>query len=296
MLTCNEVLNLDSSGKIGRSLTAVGQTADGGRKSRHGVLLFSRNHQLSGFIGGSLNGKRGKSLSIGSGAEIDGKTVFDGEQSPPTVCLGRQARLQSPEFTKAPASRARTRRGLLHLAASSGPARYAVWAGAGHGVLPQFAKETVESGGQLGAAFGLGVLVFFGLPIASFIACVTIVGLLVGLSSLMLWFVIVFAAEVVVGGIVGQWIMGRDEEFWPFFRAHGGWCDRGAHRHQHAVHRILGRPGRGDLGHGRHFPGALSPAAADAGAQHSVYAVAAAEFAAAAAHHGGRHLVNVGGI
>jgi hypothetical protein len=29
--------------------------------------------------------------------------------------------------------------------------------------------------------------------------------------------VMLFAAEVVVGGIVGQWIMGRDDDFWPFF-------------------------------------------------------------------------------
>jgi hypothetical protein len=61
------------------------------------------------------------------------------------------------------------------------------------------------------------VLVFFGVLIAAIIACITIVGLLVGLSSLMLWLVMLMAAEVVVGGIVGQWIMGRSDEFWPFF-------------------------------------------------------------------------------
>jgi len=33
----------------------------------------------------------------------------------------------------------------------------------------------------------------------------------------MLWLVMMFAAVVVVGGIVGQWIMGRDDDFWPFF-------------------------------------------------------------------------------
>jgi len=85
------------------------------------------------------------------------------------------------------------------------------------GLMPKFATETVESAGQVGASFGLGVLVFFGVLIAAIIACITIVGLLVGLSSLMLWLVMLMAAEVVVGGIVGQWIMGRNDEFWPFF-------------------------------------------------------------------------------
>ena len=42
-------------------------------------------------------------------------------------------------------------------------------------------------------------------------------GLLVGLSSLMLWFVMLFASGLVVGGVVGQWIMGHTDEFWPFF-------------------------------------------------------------------------------
>jgi len=84
-------------------------------------------------------------------------------------------------------------------------------------LMPKFALEAVDSAGHIGASFGLGVLVFFGVFIASIIACITIVGMLVGISSLMLWLVMLFAAEVVVGGIVGQWIMGRDDDFWPFF-------------------------------------------------------------------------------
>src|SRR5258707_13469860 len=83
--------------------------------------------------------------------------------------------------------------------------------------MPKFAIETVDSAGHIGASFGLGVLVFFGVAIASIIACITVVGMLVGISSLMLWLVMLFASEVVVGGIVGQWIMGRDYEVLPLF-------------------------------------------------------------------------------
>jgi cytoskeletal protein CcmA (bactofilin family) len=209
----NQTFDLDSSGKIGRSLTAGGQTLTVDGKVGRDFLCFSETTTISGLIGGSVKG-RGKSMSIVSGAEIDGKTTFEGQQ-PPSV--SSDAKLASaPEFKKAE-----------HKAHERGGGYYIwriIWTGAFilfglvlAGLMPKFATETVESAGQIGASFGLGVLVFFGVFIASIIACVTIVGLLVGLSSLMMWFVMLFAAEVVVGGIVGQWIMGRADEFWPFF-------------------------------------------------------------------------------
>jgi len=213
VLSWSQTLELDSSGKIGRSLTAGGQalTIDG--KVGRDFLGFSETTTISGLIGGSFRG-HGKSLSIVSGAEIDGTTKFEG-QEPPSV--SSDAKLASqPEFTK-----------TEHHAHERGSGYYiwrVIWTGAFlvfglvlAGLMPKFALETVESAGQLGASFGLGVLVFFGVFIGSVIACFTIVGLLVGLSSLMLWFVMLFAAEVVVGGIVGQWIMGRNDEFWQFF-------------------------------------------------------------------------------
>jgi len=82
-------------------------------------------------------------------------------------------------------------------------------------LMPIFARETVESAERYGAALGLGVLVFFGVLIASFIACITVVGLLVGVSTFFLWLVAVFSSYVVVGGVVGRWILGKASEFWP---------------------------------------------------------------------------------
>jgi len=208
-----QTLEIDTNAKIGRSLTAGGQTLTVDGKVARDFLSFSESTTISGLIGGSFKG-HGKSLSIVSGAEIDGKTVFDG-QEPPSV--SSDAKLASPpEFTK-----------VQHHTQSRDSGYYiwrVIWTGAFilfglvlAGVMPKFAQETVESAGHLGASFGLGVLVFFGVFIASLIACITIVGLLVGISSLMLWFVMLMAAEIVVGGIVGQWIMGHTEEFWPFF-------------------------------------------------------------------------------
>jgi len=213
VLTWNQTFELDSNGKIGRSLTAGGQTLTVDGKVGGDFLAFSETTTISGLIGGAFKG-RGKSLSIVSGAEIDGKTVFEGQQ-PPDVSSG--AKLASaPEFTK-----------VEHHARERDSGYYiwrVIWTGAFlvfglvlAGLMPRFAMETVESAAQLGASFGLGVLVFFGVVLASIIACITVVGLFVGLSSFMLWLVMLFAAEVVGCGSIGQSSLGHTAEFWPFF-------------------------------------------------------------------------------
>lgn len=209
----NETLNLDSAGKIGRSLTAGGETLTLDGKIGRDFLGFAQTTTISGFVGGSVR-ERGKSLSIVSGAEIDGKTTFTGEKEP---SVASDAKLASPpEFTKME-HRAHERRGGYYVWRVIWTGTFILFGLVLAGLMPKFALETVESAGQIGASFGLGVLVFFGVAIASLIACITVVGILVGISSFMLWLVMLMAAEVVVGGIVGQWIMGRSDEFWPFF-------------------------------------------------------------------------------
>ena len=53
-------------------------------------------------------------------------------------------------------------------------------------LMPRFSIETIQAAERYGAALGLGVLVFFGVGIAAVIACITVVGLLVGISTLFL--------------------------------------------------------------------------------------------------------------
>jgi len=82
-------------------------------------------------------------------------------------------------------------------------------------LMPKFAQDAVKSAEQYGASAGLGVLVLFGVPIAACIACVTVVGLFVGISTLFLWYASLYFAQIIVGAVVGQWLMGRTSELWP---------------------------------------------------------------------------------
>jgi cytoskeletal protein CcmA (bactofilin family) len=213
VMVWNETFNLDANGKIGRSLTAGGETLTLDGKIGRDFLGFAESTNISGFIGGSVR-EQGNSLSIASGAEIDGKTVFKGHKEPN---VASDAKLGSPlEFTMLE-RRHEARGGGYYLWRVIWTGTFILFGLVLASLMPKFAIESVESAGQIGASFGLGVLVFFGVAIGSLIACITIVGLLVGISAFMLWLVMLFAAEVVVGGIVGQWIMGREDEFWPFF-------------------------------------------------------------------------------
>ena len=202
---------LDSNGKIGRSLTAMGQSvAVDGKVGRDFFGLFQQA-TVAGTIGGALTG-RGQSLSITGAAEIDGKAKFEGDKE---ASVSSDAKLAFPlEYSK-----------LEHKSRERGAGYYiwrVIWGAAFLlfglvlvGVMPRFASDVVDAAENIGASFGLGVLVLPGVFIAACTACILIVGMFVGISTLLLWTIALLASEVVVGALIGRWIMGRATEFWP---------------------------------------------------------------------------------
>ena len=172
---------------------------------------FFARATLAGKIGGAIRAK-GDSLIITSTAVVDGPIHFDGDKP---ADVSASAKLASPvEFKKM--ERHETYR-------SSGYYVWQViWAAAFilfglvlFALMPQFSRDAVKSAEQYGPSAGLGVLVLFGVPIGAVIACVTVVGLFIGISTLFVWYGSLYFAQVVVGAVVGQWLMGRTNELWP---------------------------------------------------------------------------------
>lgn len=222
--------NITIKGKVGRNVMTFGGdvnidhdaaiagsvTTGSGRLSLDGhvgrdLLAFAGQANLSGNIDGSVK-IRGGELNIDSSAEIKGPVLFEGNREPQ---VSPQAKLASPvQFVK-------HTRGPDY----SNPHYYVwqvIWMAAFilyglvlYSLMPKFSHEAVKSAEQYGAAAGLGVLVLFGVPIAACIACVTVVGLFIGVSTLFVWWASVYLAQVIVGTVVGQWLMGRTSEFWP---------------------------------------------------------------------------------
>ncbi len=205
-----DVFDLDSAAKIGGGATIFADTASLDGKIMRDVLAFAGRSSIAGSIGGNLKMK-GRMLSIGSTADIRGSSRFTGKE-PPEV--SPQAKLASPiDFHK------------LEEESEYRHAKYYVWrviwtaATLLFGLvlfllMPQFARDTVGSAERYGASFGLGVLVLFGVPIAAVIACLTIVGIPLGVSVVILWLAALYSSQIVVGAVLGKWLFGPATEIW----------------------------------------------------------------------------------
>ena len=212
VMTCGGDINIDRDATIGGSLTSFsGRLSVDGHVQRD-VLAMGGQSNISGIIGGSAK-IRSDELNIDSSAQIAGPVNFEGNK-PPHVEDG--AKLASPvHFEK-----------ITHGPDYSNPHYYLwqlIWASAYilfglvlFALMPAFSSQAVNSAEEhLGASLGLAVLVGFGLPIAACITCVTVVGLFVGLSTLALWYGALHFGLVVVGALIGQWLMGKTNELWP---------------------------------------------------------------------------------
>ena len=212
VMTFGGDVNIDRDATIGGSLTSFsGRLSVDGHVQRD-ILAMGGQANLGGSIGGSAK-IRSDELNIDSTAQIGGPVNFTGNK-PPSVAEG--AKLASPvHFEK-----------LTHGPNYSNPHYYVwqvIWLAAFilyglvlFSLMPKFSEEATKSAEQYGAAAGLGVLVLFGVPIAACIACVTVVGLFIGISTLFVWYASLYFAQVIIGTVVGQWLMGRTNELWPF--------------------------------------------------------------------------------
>ncbi len=204
-------VTVDHDAKIGGSLTGFSgeQTIDGhvGRD----LLSFAGEVSITGNIGGGARIAGGE-LRIDSSAQIDGPVDFKGDKP---AEVSPRAKLASPvHFEK-----------LKHGPDYSSWRYYmwqVIWAAAYivfglvlFALMPHFSVNAVESTERYGASAGLAVLAGFGVPIAACIACITVVGLFVGLSTMALWWGSLHFGLVISGAVVGRWLMGRTNELWP---------------------------------------------------------------------------------
>ena len=233
-----QTLTIENGGNVGGSLTSFAQavTVDGhlGRD----ILWFGQNMSITGSVGGGLQGK-GENLEISSTASVGGPVHFEGN-NPPTVAQG--AKLAFPvQFTKHVEKKSEFGRSSIFWQVIL-MAAFVLYGLVLISLMPQFARDTVHSAENIGASLGLGILVFFGVLIGSIIVAVTVVGLFIGVSAFFVWMISVYAAQIVVGALIGQWLMGRTNELWPLIgrmtvgviiiRAvtmvpHGGWVKFG---------------------------------------------------------------------
>ncbi|MCL4523737.1 MAG: polymer-forming cytoskeletal protein, partial [Acidobacteria bacterium] len=200
----SQTFELASKSEVAGSLMFfAAMTTQDGRVGRD-LIGFSAEHQLDGYVGGNAL-LRGDRLSIGPSAQIVGKAKFTGEKQP---SVSDKAKLASPLEVVIETRRPRY----------ASPAYYwrqtlrwgtAFMLGLVVALLmPGFLRDTLGEGERYGLSLGAGVLSLIVTPVAAVIACLTIIGIAVGVLSVLVWVAMLYAAQVFVGAFLGQKMLG----------------------------------------------------------------------------------------
>jgi cytoskeletal protein CcmA (bactofilin family) len=211
ILTFDELVNVESAAKIGGSLTLFVENLNLEGTLGKDLMMFGKHLTLSGKVDGAIRMK-GDFLTIDSSAQVAGPIHFEGNKEPE---VSPQAKLASPVDYHKLQRKPHYMEGHYYVWQVIWLAAFVLFGLVLFQLMPQFSKEAVANAERYGASFGLGVLVFFGVPIAALIACVTVVGLFVGISTFFVWYASLYYAQLVIGALVGQWLMGRTTETWP---------------------------------------------------------------------------------
>ncbi len=191
----------DSSSEIGWGATiGGGQVSLEGRIGRD-VLATVGQMELDGFVGGNVKLESQDESHIGSTAQVLGKFEYKGQKQLEVASGAKLASAPVVEIVESSPDWYR-RISLWHKF---------LWWGAGFIfglvfllLLPDFFSETLQSADRYGVSIGIGFLLLFGIPIAAIIACVTVVGLSVGICTFMFWIVACYAGKMCVATWIGR--------------------------------------------------------------------------------------------
>jgi cytoskeletal protein CcmA (bactofilin family) len=206
-----DAVTVESTGKVGGSVTMFGDTmAIDGHLGRD-ILFFGTEVNVSGVVEGGIR-EKGHAMTIGANGQVGGPIHFEGDKP---AEVSSSAKLASPVEFKQIERRKEYRDGSYYIWQVIWAAAYILFGLVLFALMPNFAEEAVKSTERYGASAGLGILVGCGLPIAALIACVTVVGLFIGISTFFLWYASLYFGQIVVAALIGQWLMGRTQEIWP---------------------------------------------------------------------------------
>ncbi len=209
-----DAVTVDSTGKVGGGITMFGGTlAIDGHLNRD-ILFFGEEINVNGSVGGGIR-EKGNMLIVGPNARVDGPVdgpvKFEGNK-PAEVAPG--AKLASPVEFKQMEKKRDYRESNYYIWRVIWTAAFVLFGMVLFLLAPGFARETISSAERYGAPIGLGILVFFGVPLAAIISCITVVGLPLGILTLAFWMLMLCCAEIVVGAVIGNLILGKATDTW----------------------------------------------------------------------------------
>ncbi|HEY0701374.1 MAG TPA: hypothetical protein VGD60_01280 [Candidatus Acidoferrales bacterium] len=206
-------VNMDEKAVVKGTMTLGAGDAVLNGKLGGDLLSFSGSLQLDGNFGRNVMVRTGH-LSIGPETVIAGDTKAQLRRQPE---ISPQAKLGTPIQVTIVEHDADT--------SYSSPRYYwhqvLLWGASfvfGVAMLllvPGFFFDSVGACKRTMPAMGFGALFLIALPILAVIVCITIVGIGVGIASILLWAIAIYAAQVVVGTWLGDRILGAAIGFGP---------------------------------------------------------------------------------
>ncbi len=186
VLTFDDLMNLESAARVGGSLTIFVENLNLEGSLGRDIFIFAKHFTLSGKVGGGIRMK-GDELTINSNAQVDGPIRYEGNREADVATGAKLDYVWRVIWTAA----------------------FVLFGVVLFLLMPKFAQETIAAAELYGAPIGLGVLVIFGIPLAAIIACITVVGIPLGVLAVGFWLLMLCSAEIVVGTVVGNWILGK---------------------------------------------------------------------------------------
>lgn len=203
--------DVENKGAVGGTVTigAGDSVLDG--KIVGDVLGFGGNYEVNGTLGHNMMVHSDR-LTLGSTAEIKGSAKYEGNHEAevdPGAKLGSPLDFvhnqHGPDYTRA--------RYYFH--------QTLLWGASfifGLAVLflaPGFFFDATDACKKVVPSIGFGVLFLFATPIVAILICFTIVGIAVGVSTVLLYAVAVYSTQVFVGGWLGEKILGASTGIAP---------------------------------------------------------------------------------
>jgi cytoskeletal protein CcmA (bactofilin family) len=198
-------LLLAEKGSVGGTMTLV--TGDAELDGRVGgdVLAYTRAIEVNGTLNRNATITAGERLKIGPEADVEGQIKYTGRVTPEIAAGAKLAsaplvtiRRPGPNYARVGYYWNQTIRwgmaflfGLVVLL-----------------VAPVFFGHVVQACDRVAPSIGLGVLFLFATPIAAFFACLTIVGLGLGVAAMLLYLVALYSTQIFVGSWIGEKLLG----------------------------------------------------------------------------------------
>ena len=206
-LVIGEEIELNPKAEVVGSFTFQGGVGRIDGKIGRDLMARTAELEIEGSVGGNAK-LRSSHLHIGSEAEMAGSTAYTGRN---TAIVDPGAKLASPlMFT------------LLKTGPDYSSGRYwwhraLLWGAAfvfGLALillLPGFFADGMSASRRFLPALGLGVVAMIATPIVAVIVCLTMVGLGVGIATILVYAIALYASQAFVSTWIGDALLGRGE-------------------------------------------------------------------------------------